>query len=364
MQHQNRDQFIASVAEVIAELYGQPPTLNLETTLRQRLNPLLDSFLFESQAIVATEATILIADIRGFTSLTEFFPPPALIASLNRYFQTTSELVNHHGGWVDKFMGDAVMALFGVPQSRPDDLKRALICAVDMQRSMARINREAEANGEPSLYIGIAVNTGKVMAGSFGSSVYNEYTVIGDAVNLTSRMEAYSLRGQILLSEASYEASRDFVEIGAVNQVQVKGKSQPVTLYELRAIKHPVRLEVPPIEIRKSPRVQVDLPLAFRRVECKRILTERYFGRVNDLGYFGMNADLPLILPPHTEILINLLGAGMSELGLETTSDVYARVLRCHQIPGAYRTHLEFTSIGTHGHQQLKHYIDQLLWRR
>jgi adenylate cyclase len=361
MQHRDRDQFVNKLLAIIGELYPCVPNSLHETELRQRIDPLLDHFLFECQAITDTEATILMADIRGFTSLTEHFPLPTIIAALNRYFRIMSGIVKRHGGLIDKFMGDAVMALFGVPEAKPDDVYRAVLCAVEMQRAMERLNRRCAQRGDPMLYIGIAINTGPVMAGSFGSSVYNEYTVIGDAVNLTARMEAYSLRGQILLSETTQAQVQDRIEIGSVNEVSVKGKSEPIALYELNAINYPRRIEVPRTEIRKSPRVQVDLPLALRRVESKRILTESFHGRANDLGYYGMNADLPIILSPYTEVLINVVPA----FGTDTYGDVYARVLRAHSIgDDGYRTNLEFTGLGTPGHARLKRYVDQLLWRR
>ncbi len=360
MQHRDREQFVAGIARIIEELYGSQPQEQLQAMLLGRIHPLLDAFLLESQAIVPTEATILIADIRGFTSLSETYPPKVVIKALNRYFQVMSSIVKRHGGLVDKFMGDAIMALFGAPLAKPDDLRRALACAVQMQQAMQALNRRSEARGEPSLHVGIAVNTGMVMAGSYGSSTYSEYTVIGDAVNVASRMEGYSLRGQILLSETSRTAAADYVEVGTVNAVAVKGKRDLVTLYELQSITHPQRIEVPKIEPRRSPRVKVDLPMSFRRVEGKRVFLERFQGRVKDIGYHGMSADLPLMLPRYSEILVSVRPA----LGREINGDVYARILRSNNLNGTYRTQLEFTSIGTPGHEQIKQYVDQLLWHR
>ncbi|WP_242482122.1 adenylate/guanylate cyclase domain-containing protein [Thiocystis violacea] len=223
---------------------------------------------------------------------------------------------------------------------------------------MADLNRHSEARGEPRLYAGIALSFGEVMAGSFGSSLYHEYTVIGDPVNLAARIEAYTLRGQVLLSEQTFEAAKEHVEIGAVNEVLVKGKSTPVKLYELKAVTHPRLLAVPSIEIRKSPRILVDFPVVFRRVEDKRIQVERFVGKVNDLGYFGMSADLPMILPTYSEILMSL----SPELGSDNPVEVYARVLRARRNRGGYRTNLQFTTIDTPGHKKVKQYVDFVLW--
>lgn len=318
----------------------------------------LENLSREARPIVGTRATILIADLRGFTALMEALPALQMVGLLNRFFSAMTEVVERHDGVIDKFMGDAVMALFGAPVRRKDDLLRALACAVEMQQTMATLNRESESHGDPRLYAGIAVSTGDVMAGSFGSDVYREYTVIGDPVNLAARIEAYTMRGQVLLSEASYREAAGQIQVGAVNDVMVKGKSSPVKLYELKSVSYPQPLVVPTIEIRKSPRILVDLPVVFRRVEDKRIQSERFIGKLNDLGYYGMSADLPLILPTYTEVIMSLT----AEFGADNPVEVYARVLRSRRNKGSYRTNLQFTAIDTPGHRKVKQYVDRVLW--
>jgi adenylate cyclase len=122
---------------------------------------------------------VLLADIRGFTVLTQSMPPSTLIDLLNGYFTAMCDVVQRHGGVVDKFMGDSVMAVFGAPQRRPDDLQRALACTAEMQHAMVELNRRKQSNGLPNLYAGIALNTGPAMAGSSGSVLHITETVIG-----------------------------------------------------------------------------------------------------------------------------------------------------------------------------------------
>lgn len=358
MQHKDRQLLFSGMVGVIEEIYGSASCCQLDALLRQKLTTKLDEFLLESQPVALTEATILIADLRGFTALMESLPSHLMVGLLNRFYGLMAQLIERHGGVIDKFMGDSVMALFGAPVRRADDLLRALACAVEMQQAMAEMNRHSEGRGEPSLYAGIGVSTGDVMAGSYGSRLYSEYTVIGDTVNLAARIEGYSLRGQVLISEASYLGARGHIEIGAVNDVMVKGKVKPVTLYELKAVSYPIPLAVPEIEIRKSPRIIVDFPVIFRKVESKKILSERFVGKVNDLGYYGLSADLPLILPPYSEILMSLT----PELGVDHAVEVYARVLRASGEQGPYRTNLQFTTMDTPGHRKVKQYVDQMLW--
>lgn len=330
--------------------------------LRQRLLPLLDKFLMESEPIVNTKVTILLADIRGFTALTRSLPPQKLISLLNRYFTIMSRIVEQHGGMIDKFMGDSIMALFGALEPKPDDLQRALTCAVQMQLAMAKLNQKSLQRGEPRLYAGIAVNTGQVMAGSFGSKYHREYTVIGDAVNLVSRIEYFSLRGQVLLSESSRMAAGSFIEVGCVNRVHVKGVVGPIALYELRSVNSPHRLVIPRVDVRTAPRITVDLNAIFRQVEAKQVRQDEFIGRVRDMSYYGMCADLPMGLPAHSEVVLNLRTEDMPAPG--TDQDVYARILRAEPSGSSFRTSLEFTTIDTPGHRRVKRYVDDQLWRR
>lgn len=358
MQQHDRQSLLTGVAGATEEVCGNTTPGELETALTTRQMPQMDVLMQKKYPIIGTTATILIVDLRGFSALMESVPQLQMADLLNRFFSLMSQVVERNGGVIDKFMGDSVMALFGAPVRRPDDLNRALICAVEMQQTMADFNRYSEPHGEPRLYAGIALSTGEVMAGSFGSSLYSEYTVIGDPVNLAARIEAYTLRGQILISEGTYEAAREQIEVGAVNEVLVKGKSTPLKLYELKAVTYPKMLAVPSIEIRKSPRILVDFPVFFRRVEDKRIQAERFVGQANDLGYFGMSADLPMILPTYSEILMSLA----PELGSDKPVEVYARVLRAKRNRSGYRTNLQFTAIDTPGHKKVKQFVDLVLW--
>lgn len=359
MHYQDRKQLISAIHEVAQELYGAQGMPSAAEELASRLNPLLDAYLLESQPRVEAYATVLIADIRGFTALMASLPIATMITVLQRWLAMMTEIIERFGGIVDKYIGDAVMALFGLPESRGDDSARALACAAEMQQGMLAINQENQAQGLPQIYMGIAVNTGQLVAGSFGGPSHSEYTVIGDVVNLASRMESFALRGQVLISEASRDAAAELIEVGRVNEVQFKGIPNSVRLYDLQAVLKPDRLEVPKVEVRRSPRIPVKMNATFRQIHENRIRPGQIPGLINNLSYYGLSADLPMGLPRAADVVINLT----PEQGRTPVGDVYARVLRSVPRAGRFRTSLELTSMETPAHQRLKDLIDESLWR-
>lgn len=181
------------------------------------------------------ELTILFSDIRGFTGLSENLSPEALVEVLHDFLDPMSEIIVKHGGTLDKYLGDAIMALFGAPLELPDHAPRACRTALEMIKSLKILNQEWVAKGRPALKIGIGINSGPVAVGNMGSSRLFDYTAIGDNVNLASRLEGLNkfYNTEILISE--YTAARlsgDFI-LREVDLVRVKGKRQPIAIYEV-----------------------------------------------------------------------------------------------------------------------------------
>ncbi|MET0029683.1 MAG: adenylate/guanylate cyclase domain-containing protein [Candidatus Thiodiazotropha sp.] len=351
---------IERIIDAVGKSLGQNLNPEQRSRLHQALIRTLDETSGQGLKPQTKQVTILLSDLRGFTALSEHYPPDVIIEILNFYFARMCEIIYRYGGSVDKFMGDAIMALFGLTQSKSDDLERAIACAVEMQRSMQEINAENIKRGHPRLFMGIGINTGEVVAGQLGSQLHHEYTVIGDEVNLASRIEAYSLRGQILLSERSHDLARDFVECAEPNQVMVKGKEEPVSLYELLATHRPRSLEVPRVEARRSPRISVDFPIVFQPIEEKTVSTERIAGRAIDLSYNGLQAYLPIELAALSDIRITLQTSLMST----QSSHIYARILHNQRTPDGWLSRMEFTGIDDLGQTAIKKYIDQAVSRR
>ena len=172
------------------------------------------------------EATILFADIRGFTSLSERIPPQLVVKLLNEYFEIMVDIILERGGVVDKFVGDEIMAVWGVPTQGENDAFNAVSAAIKMQQALCMYNEERARMEEEPIYMGIGINTGTVVAGNLGSSKRMQYTVIGDAVNLASRMEGLTTREQILMSQSTFDFVKDKVHTIDRGQVTVKRQTR------------------------------------------------------------------------------------------------------------------------------------------
>ncbi|KAF1043683.1 adenylate/guanylate cyclase domain-containing protein [Xylophilus sp.] len=249
----------------------------------------------------AREVTVLLADLRGFTALTATQPARSIVRVLNRCLDRMAAVIARHGGHIDKFLGDAILVVFGLPEQQADDSFRALACAIEMQIAMRDIGLLHLAEGLPELYLGVGINTGTVVAGRFGSGAYSEYTLIGDGVNLVSRIESFCLRGQVLISEATYRQCGDAVSVTEPLELHVKGRSEPVQLRELIAIPGH-GLKVPRQEFRRSHRVEVHLPARLRRLQGGVPSGAELVGSVRDIGYHGLLLELDEPLPLGTEL--------------------------------------------------------------
>ncbi|MBI5848310.1 MAG: adenylate/guanylate cyclase domain-containing protein [Nitrospirae bacterium] len=175
--------------------------------------------------------TVLFADIRGFTPLAESLPPEKVLDILNRYFSKMVDIVFRYGGLLNKFIGDAIMVLYNAPLDQRYHELRAILTGIEMQKEIARINEERRQHGDIQVNMGIGINTGDAVAGNVGSELRLEYTVIGAGVNLAQRIESHTAKGQLLISESTYNAVKDHVEVVRLEPMQVKGISEPVQLY-------------------------------------------------------------------------------------------------------------------------------------
>jgi class 3 adenylate cyclase len=185
------------------------------------------------------KVTILMSDVRNFTTMSEKLAPEKVVDALNTHLGMMTNIIMKYGGSIDNFVGDAIVAVFGVPLVKPDDAARAVACAVEMQNAMAAVNA-ANGNKElPPLEMGIGLNTGEVVAGNIGSDLRVKYSVIGNPVNIAARLESLASGGQIFASDATFAEIRDIVRTAGHLNVKVKGISGTVPVYEISGIDGP-----------------------------------------------------------------------------------------------------------------------------
>ena len=182
------------------------------------------------------ELTVLFSDIRGFTTLSEGMQPEELVKLMNEYFTVMTERVFAEKGSLDKYIGDAIMAVYGAPVAETEHPKQACRSALAMLRALDELHRKWQPKGLPKIGIGVGINTGPMIVGNMGSATRFNYTVVGDAVNLASRIESLNKTygTSILISENTYQrVAGEFANLREVDRVQVRGREQPVRLYEL-----------------------------------------------------------------------------------------------------------------------------------
>jgi adenylate cyclase len=180
------------------------------------------------------ELTVLFSDVRGFTTISEGLEPDQLATLMNEYLGAMTTIVRHHRGTLDKYIGDAIMAFWGAPVEDAEHARNAVLTALEMQKKLPELNKKLAAKGWPELKIGVGVNTGTMTVGDMGSPVRQSYTVMGDAVNLGSRLEGITKQYGvgIIVGEVTRELLKKTFVFRELDRVRVKGKSEPVGIYE------------------------------------------------------------------------------------------------------------------------------------
>jgi adenylate cyclase len=183
---------------------------------------------------VSQEVTVMFADIRDFTPMSENLEPVRVVEILNEYFTRVTDVVFDNGGMLDKYIGDAVMAVFGAPISKGNDAKNAVNAAIQIERLLIEMNRDAAARDWPELRVGIGINTGTAVAGNIGSPRRLDYTVVGDTVNTAQRLMAGATGGQILIAESTAKKLGASFDLERLPELKVKGRSEAVPVFSVR----------------------------------------------------------------------------------------------------------------------------------
>jgi class 3 adenylate cyclase/CheY-like chemotaxis protein len=221
--------------------------------------------------------TMLMSDFRGFTSMAERLSPEQVMTIVNRHLGTMVEVISQYQGTIDEFIGDSIFVIFGAPVQRQDDPQRAVACALAMQLAMASVNAQLRADGLPEVHMGVGVHTGEVVVGNIGSNKRAKYGVVGSHVNLTARIESYTVGGQILISAATQRELAPLLRIAARMEVNTKGVDEPLVLYDIRGLEGDYHLALPEHDETFVP-LQESLPI------CYTILEGKYVGETTSVG--------------------------------------------------------------------------------
>jgi adenylate cyclase len=232
------------------------------------------------------KVTILTSDLRGFTAISERMSPEEVIQILNIYLEYMADIIAEYQGTIDEFMGDGILVLFGAPINREDDAARAVACACAMQLKMGAVNECMMHMGFPALEMGIGINTGDVVVGNIGSEKRTKYGIVGSQVNLTYRIESYTIGGQILISETTLQEVKSLVKIAGHNQITLKGVEHPISIYDIWGIGGFYNLFLPKEQEQFYP-LPAEIPIQYKIVEGKSVGKTIFKGSLIELSAKG-----------------------------------------------------------------------------
>jgi adenylate cyclase len=180
--------------------------------------------------------TIMMTDLRGFTALSERLEPEQVVQMLNAYFEIMVDVILRYNGTINEIIGDALLVIFGAPQQMPDRAQRAIACAIEMQNAIREVNERNKKMGLPELEMGIGLNDAEVIVGNIGSSKRTKYGAVGSGVNMASRIESYTVGGQVFISESLRKEAGEVLRIDGQLEVLPKGAGTPLRIYEVGGI--------------------------------------------------------------------------------------------------------------------------------
>nr|MBI3612786.1 GAF domain-containing protein [Nitrospirota bacterium] len=247
------------------------------------------------------DCSVLFADICGFTPLAESLDPEHVVGFLNEYFTAMTEIVFRHQGTLDKFIGDAIMAVFGAPVAMSDHACKAVTAAIEMQREAQRLRERAEKAGRMAFHLRIGINTGPVIAGNIGSPSRLDYTVIGDTVNVASRLDPLAPADGIVISDATYQQVKGLVRADKLPPVQIKGRTGMVEPYEVFDLLEQGQAGDDRQNLRRHDRLEVSLFAIYRDATNSRM----YQGSIKNISRGGVQLSTREVFPLGTEVILS-----------------------------------------------------------
>ncbi len=285
------------------------------------------------------QVSLLMSDLRGFTALAEQLEASQVVALLNHYLSGMIELIQRCGGTIDDIIGDAILVIFGAPVAMPDAAQRAVRCALEMQKAMAAVNEHNRQRGWPEIEMGIALHTGEVVVGNIGSTKRSKYGVVGQPVNLTARIESFTVGGQVLVSPGLISAISHGLILGG--EVKVHGKGMQKALRCRDLLGHE---DFPELMLEEE---EASLTALASPVPCfYQVLTGKHLeGPLKPASLVGISPRQALVevagsLPPHANLMLRV----EVESGAEKSEEIYAKVMQPLD-ESANRYVIHFTSV-------------------
>ena len=290
--------------------------------------------------------TIVASDLRGFTSLSEQLQPEEVVKILNIYLESMTDVITSYQGTIDKLMGDGILILFGAPTIRENDAERAVACAIAMQLALPAVNEKLAALGYPQLEMGIGINTGEAVVGNIGSEKRAEYGVIGNHVNLAFRIETYTVGGQVLISESTFQEVGSLLKINSEKQMKMKGIKNTITVYEVTGIGGNYNLFLP-----KQEEILLPLPkpilIQYMLLDGKSIEETAYKGKLVKLSTKGAEIEADSMQENFMPSTLNNIKLNfLNENATDMSKDIYAKVLDTSVEKGSF--YIRFTAKPLH----------------
>jgi adenylate cyclase len=318
--------YLAQMATEVRRTFGRYLTDEVVTTLLETPTEL--QLVGEKRKI-----SILMSDLRGFSAISENLPAEWVVKLLNLYLEAMTEVINRYGGSINQVIGDGLVVFFGVLKQKPDDAERAVACAIAMQLAMETVNQKNQQLDLPLIEMGIGINTGEVVVGNIGSLKHAQFTAIGNHVNVASRIESFSVGGQVLISQSTLDdilayqrslANSASLDIKRRSQGRVKGMHNPITLYDISGISGEYNLFLPQVQT-ELVTLPESVPVRYTLIEGKQVVGNALPARLVKLSLSTQEAELATgqAIALLSNLRLNLLIPATHELA---ASDIYAKV--------------------------------------
>jgi class 3 adenylate cyclase len=299
--------------------------------------------------------TVLMADLRGFTSLSESRDPEQMVQLLNRYLKQMSAIILAYDGIIDEIIGDAILAVFGAPESHEDDPQRAVACAIEMQNRLIRLNKELMDDGYPALEMGIGINTGSVIVGNIGSDLRMKYGIVGGAVNRAARIESNSIGGQVLIGESTYRAVQAQVQADPPKTLMMKGMKEPLVFYPVVAID----IKGTPIALDETaspgPLLEIQIPIHCWIIQDKKLDRIPLAGTTLALDETFVHIQTATPIEPLTDVKLNF------DFCLEAHcfDDIYAKCIHAEPARDGHHSRLHITAMADGDRERIREWMAQ-----